>query len=123
MGLRGLSVAVMEWQSDLRGMKKHGTRIRASCENKDCRHYWDWPVDDLIKELGSDKASLWDRSPPCERCGEPILFLASPGEGAVFLPLASPRRPGQQLPIESHMDGWTGLRPHHFDGTGARRRR
>lgn len=100
----------MVWNSDLAGMKKSGTIIRASCQAPACRHWWDWPVEDLIAELGSDKATVWDRHPPCERCGEPVLFLASPGEGSVFRPLISADIPAEGLPIASQMDGWTGLR-------------
>lgn len=110
MGLRTPPITVMDWMSDLARMKQHGTVIRASCQNAACRHWWDWPVDDLIRQLGSDKATVWDRRPPCERCGYDVIFLASTGAGTPFRPLISPWVPEEGLPIQSLMDGWTGMR-------------
>lgn len=110
MGFRREHAGVLDWMSTLDKMKAHGTIIRASCQGKDCRHWWDWPVDDLIRQIGSDKASVWDRQPPCERCGAEILFLVSPGRGTPFRPLMSTWIPEEGLPIQSLMDGWIGLR-------------
>jgi hypothetical protein len=109
MGHRPPSTHVLEWQSDLAGMKKHGTRIRASCQT--CGHWWDLDVDEMIRELGSDKASLWDRSPPCEieACGGIATCHASPGPGTPTRPLVSiDLPPGVELPIQSLSDGWRG---------------
>lgn len=100
----------MRWMSDLGGMAEHRTIIRASCQNPDCRHYWDWPVEDLLTELKSPLATIWDRHPPCEKdCGGLVLFLASPGAGTPMRPLRSAYVPPEGLPIQALMDGWFGM--------------
>lgn len=110
MGLRAPPISVMDWMSTLDRMKAHGTCVRALCQNKACLHYWDWPVDDLIAQIGSDKASVWDRHPPCEKCGADVLFHASAGPSTPSRPLISEYRPPEGLPIQSLMDGWVGMR-------------
>ena len=112
MGLRDGYPQVMEWMSTLDAMKAAGTCIRASCQS--CREWHDVDLDEMIRQLGSPNASLWDRSPPCERdgCKGSMLFLASPGPGTPFRPLISPDVPSDgALPIQALMDGWVGRRP------------
>jgi hypothetical protein len=108
MGLRSDYPRVMEWHSTLAGMLKHGAVARAMCP---CGHWWDWPVEDLITELGSDRASLWDRHPPCElpTCEGAVLFHASAGPGTASRPMISPFVPSGGLPIQSLCDGWLGM--------------
>lgn len=109
MGLRKPPVAIMDWMSTLGRMKEHGTIIKASCVSKTCGYSREWPVDDLIAELGSDKASVWDRRPPCDRCDGDVIFLACAGQSTPCRPLISQNVPREGLPIQSLMDGWVGL--------------
>lgn len=109
MGLRQPQIGVMDWMSTLERMKAHGTIIRASCQNNACGHWWDWPVDDLIAELGSGKATVWDRRPPCEKCDGEVMFLACSSPSTPCRPLISQNVPPEGLPIQAWMDGWVGL--------------
>lgn len=88
MGTRTGPVHVLEWQSNLAGMRKHGTRVQWSCET--CRGWGAVDLEPLIARLG-EAGSLWDRQPPCKvpGCGGRVFFLASPGSGTPFRPLLS----------------------------------
>ena len=110
MGDNRRPMAVMAWMSDLAGMKKHETLITSFCRTQGCKHFKRWKVDDLIAELGSDKATLWDRHPPCDLCDGTIFFHAAPGPSTASRPLVSRYIPPEGLPIQATMDGWFGLR-------------
>lgn len=96
----------------LEAMKRHGTVVRAFCQNPACKHWWDVDLDEMIGELGSDQATLWDRYPPCDKdCGGVAMFSASVGLGTPFRPMISRGLPPDAvLPIQSLMDGWIGIR-------------
>jgi len=76
----------MEWISTLRGMKKHETIIRASCQVPACKDWYDIPADELIGLYG-EGANLRDVNHSCRACGGEVLFLASPSRGTPFRPV------------------------------------
>jgi len=117
MGLRDAYPVPMRWMSTLGAMKAEGTVVRASCQA--CGKWHDVDLDEMIRELGSPEATLWDRHPPCldPACDGLLMFMASPGLGTPFRPLLSPELPSDApLPIESTMDGWVGKRPRRRPG-------
>lgn len=86
MGTRTADRTPMGWQGTLAQMKAHGTRIAQHCITRDCRRWVALDVDDLIATYDPD-LMLWDRRPPCELCGGPTHYMASPGPGTPYRPL------------------------------------
>lgn len=91
-------------------MRRAGTHVIASCDKPGCGHYWTVDLGQMISEIGSQEATLWDRHGPCERpgCDGTVSYLASPGPGTPKRPLISMHAAGG-LPIEAWMDRWVGL--------------
>lgn len=109
----------MRWMSTLGAMKEEGTVVRASCQK--CGKWRDVDLDEVIRELGSPDATLWDRFPPCEVgiCDGSLMYMASTAIGTPFRPLISPDLPTDgDLPIEALMDGWVGRRPRRRSDPG-----
>jgi hypothetical protein len=76
----------MAWQGTLGQMKEHGTRVAqtASCK---CPSRWiELDLDQLLAAHGPDWL-LWDRRPPCARCGAVGHYMASPGPSTPYRPL------------------------------------
>jgi hypothetical protein len=86
MGDNRTPLGPMRWISNLSGMKLEGTIVRVSCQNRDCRHWYDPPVSDLQERFGPD-ADLRNHDLPCEKCGGETLFLASTSLGTPFRPV------------------------------------
>jgi hypothetical protein len=86
VGNRTAPRSPMAWQSTLGEMKAHGTRVAqtATCR---CRGRWvELDVDQLLAVHGPEWM-LWDRRPPCVRCGKPGHYMASPGPATPYRPL------------------------------------
>jgi hypothetical protein len=88
MGTRTTPRYVMEWQSDLKSMKAHGTLVTLGGCKGGTSHWVEQDLDQLIKEMGED-GSLWDLRPSCPRCLTLQHFLASPGPSTPYRPLLS----------------------------------
>src|SRR4051812_13403994 len=93
------------WMTTLAEMKLHGTRLRLVCTSP-CTFWEDADIDALIEELGGEDYSVWDAQLQCERCGQLMRYVASPGPGTPFRPLVSdPPDRIVPLPVGAWMAG------------------
>lgn len=79
-------IARMAWISDLAGMQRHGTLLKAGCRDPGCAHWTGLDVSALIVEYG-EETDLRDADLRCDSCGGAVLILASPGQGTPFRPV------------------------------------
>ncbi len=76
----------MAWQGTLAQMKQHGTKVYQTCTARDCEWWFIHNIDFLIMTYGPDYM-LWDKFPPCLRCGGGSHFMAAPGDSTPYRPL------------------------------------
>lgn len=86
MGNRTAPRRPMAWQRSLGEMKEHGTSVAQTSDCKCASRWVDLNLDALLTLHGPEWV-LWDRKPPCPRCGKPGHYMASPGPGTPFRPL------------------------------------
>ncbi len=84
MGTRKGPIYWMTWQKTLGGMADAGVRVRQRCEA--CDVSADIDVGEWLAFYGPDH-SLVNFRPPCDTCGVPTWFSASPGPSTPFRPL------------------------------------
>jgi hypothetical protein len=109
MGARRTPITVMNcWQSDIRQMKRAGTRVIWSCQA--CGKWGPVDLDPLAIAMGGWDMTLWDCYPPCEvdDCTGLVMFHASPSASTPTRPMRSTTLGHYELPAAAWMAGWTG---------------